>query len=69
MPQASKTRISDLGFPDIVNFKCDGVDDRALAMYLMNHIKDDPLRLEVKGYTLPITAEAVHHVVGTPIGG
>ncbi|TVU26258.1 hypothetical protein EJB05_25577, partial [Eragrostis curvula] len=69
MPEHLKKRIEQLGFPDIVKFKCDGIDDRALAMYLMNHIKFNPLRIEIKGRSLPITPQVVHDVMGTPIGG
>ncbi|TVU51766.1 hypothetical protein EJB05_03210, partial [Eragrostis curvula] len=69
MPEDSKRRVEQLGFPDLVKFKCDGIDDRALAMYLMNHIKDNPLRIEIKGRSLPITPQVVHDVMGTPIGG
>ncbi|TVU20713.1 hypothetical protein EJB05_30306, partial [Eragrostis curvula] len=49
-PEHLKTRIwgNNLGFQHC-DFTCDGIDDRALAMYLMNHIKFNPLRIEIKG--------------------
>ncbi|KAG8096583.1 hypothetical protein GUJ93_ZPchr0013g34174 [Zizania palustris] len=41
----------------------------ALAFFLMNHIRDEPLSIVVGSKVLPINAAAVHAVLGIPIGG
>ncbi|KAG8047208.1 hypothetical protein GUJ93_ZPchr0008g11946 [Zizania palustris] len=61
--------VRNIGFGHILEFKLDGIDDRALAFFLMNHIRDEPLSIVVGSKVLPINAAAVHAVLGIPIGG
>ncbi|KAG8044483.1 hypothetical protein GUJ93_ZPchr0496g38044 [Zizania palustris] len=61
--------VRNIGFGHILEFKLDGIDDRAHAFFLMNHIRDEPLSIVVGSKVLPINAAAVHAVLGIPIGG
>ncbi|KAG8091570.1 hypothetical protein GUJ93_ZPchr0012g18949 [Zizania palustris] len=61
--------VRNIGFGHILEFKLDGIDDRALVFFLMNHIRDEPLSIVVGSKVLPINVAAVHAVLGIPIGG
>jgi hypothetical protein len=69
MPEPIKQRIRDIGFGDLLKLEIAKLEDRALAMFLMSCIKEDPLRIEFSGKVLPITPEAVHSVFGIPVEG
>jgi hypothetical protein len=57
-----------LGFKDFLGFSLDKIDDRLLAIFLMDHIEVDPLRIVINGRELPITPLIVKHVLGLPNG-
>ena len=68
MSENMKRRIRDLGFGQLLNMKIDKLEDRALAMFLVRSVKEDPLRIEVGRKVLPITSEVVSLVFGIPSG-
>ncbi|KAG8096436.1 hypothetical protein GUJ93_ZPchr0013g35784 [Zizania palustris] len=61
--------VRNIVFGHILDFKLDGIDDRALALFLMNHIRDEPLSIMVGSKVLPINSAVVHVVLGILIGG
>lgn len=69
LDESLKQRLSSLGFDQFMKFSLDGIGDRGLVMFLMDHIELDPLRIVVGDKVLPITPEAVRCVLGLPIGG
>jgi hypothetical protein len=50
------------------SFSLEKIDDRLLAIFLMDHIEVDPLGIVINGRELPITPLIVKHVLGLPNG-
>jgi hypothetical protein len=69
MSETLKLRIRDLGFGQLLHFKIDKIEDIALAMFLANYVKEDPLRIEVGHKVLPITSESIKLVFGILASG
>ena len=43
-----KDRLEKLGFQDFLGFSLDAIDYRSLAVFIMDHLEVDPLRIVVK---------------------
>ena len=63
-----KDKLKDLGFEDFLGFSLNAIEDRSLVIFIMDHLKVDPLRIAVEGRELPITPHVVKSVLGIPNG-
>jgi hypothetical protein len=68
MEDSKKSELKRLGFTDFLGFSLGKIDDRSLAMFIMDHIELNPLRIVVNGMELPITPLVVKCVLGLPNG-
>ena len=69
MSENMKERLQKIGFGSLLGFSIEKLSVRSLGMFLMTCVKENPLRIEVSGRSLPIIPKAVHKVFGLPIGG
>ena len=68
MDNATKDKLKDLGFEDFLGFSLNAIEDRSLVIFIMDHLKVDPLCIAVEGRELPITPHMVKSVLGIPNG-
>jgi hypothetical protein len=66
MSEALKWRIRELGIGELLYLKFDKLDDRALALFLVSYVVENPLIIEIGNKVLPITVEVVHQVFSLP---
>ena len=68
MTPQMKQRVTDLGFGQLLEMAMEGNSDRVLGMFLTSRVKENPLRIDVGSEPLLITPDAVHRVLGIPMG-
>ncbi|KAG8088024.1 hypothetical protein GUJ93_ZPchr0010g7278 [Zizania palustris] len=69
MPENVKLRIQQMGFGDLLKLRMGNISDRYLGRFLLDCVKEDPLRLQISRKVLPITPQAVATVFGIPSEG
>jgi hypothetical protein len=68
MSDQMKKRIEDAGFGSLLGMNIDKLEDKVLSMFVMDSIREDPLRIEVDSKKLAITTQVGHIVFGLPTG-
>lgn len=63
-----KVRLNELGWTPFLGFNLEAIEDRALAMYIMEHVELNPLRIQIGERVLPLTPHIPKCVFAIPSG-
>jgi hypothetical protein len=64
-----KLEIQQIGIGDLLKIRMRNISDRYLGRFLLECVKEDPLRIQISRKVLPITPQVIAAVFGIPSEG
>ncbi|XP_024990780.1 uncharacterized protein LOC112525073 isoform X2 [Cynara cardunculus var. scolymus] len=65
---AQRQAIISMGFGELLNMKADGIPSK-LGFYVVDNLDTKKMEIKVSHGAIKITTEAIHEILGVPIGG
>lgn len=65
---AQKQAVTSMGFGKLLNMKADGIPSK-LGFYVVDNLDTKKMEIRVSHGAIKITTEAIHEMLGVPIGG